>query len=208
MYELLPSFILGFHGCDKAVAESIFAGTLALNPSRNDYDWLGHGIYFWENNPQRGLDYAIELQQRPRKLAAKITTPAVIGAVIDLGPCLNLLDAKALRLVADAYTQLAALTREAGKPLPENRRIGNSTNLLLRPLDCAVIELLHQMREEDHLPAFHSVRGVFVEGQPLYPNSGFHERNHIQVCVRNPRCIKGYFRVIDDPTAKGSRANK
>ncbi|HYE54151.1 MAG TPA: hypothetical protein VD996_04880 [Chitinophagaceae bacterium] len=22
---------------------------------------------------------------------------------------------------------------------------------------------------------------------------GFHEKNHIQLCIRNPNCIKGYF---------------
>ena len=26
-----------------------------LQPSENDYDWLGRGIYFWEHGPQRAL---------------------------------------------------------------------------------------------------------------------------------------------------------
>lgn len=42
-------------------------------------------------------------------------------------------------------------------------------------------------------------RGVVVEGKRIYPNAGFHEKSHIQVCVRNLRCIKGYFRVLPDP---------
>ena len=33
----------------------------------------------------------------------------------------------------------------------------------------------------------------FWEGQELYPNAGFREKNHIQICVCNPNCIKGYF---------------
>lgn len=33
----------------------------------------------------------------------------------------------------------------------------------------------------------------FCEGQELYPNAGFREKNHIQICVCNPNCIKGYF---------------
>lgn len=41
--------------------------------------------------------------------------------------------------------------------------------------------------------AYDSVRGVFWEGKPLYPNAGFAEKNHIQICVCNPNCIKGYF---------------
>lgn len=44
-YELLTSFLLGFHGTDAATADAIFAGNTHLAPSENDYDWLGHGIY-------------------------------------------------------------------------------------------------------------------------------------------------------------------
>jgi hypothetical protein len=40
------------------------------------------------------------------------------------------------------------------------------------------------------------VRAAFIEGEPLYPNAGFNDRNHIQLCVVNPRCIKGYFRPL------------
>ena len=47
------SFILGYHGCDLAVAEGVFFGDKKLLPSKNDYDWLGHGIYFWEHNALR-----------------------------------------------------------------------------------------------------------------------------------------------------------
>jgi hypothetical protein len=52
--------------------------------------------------------------------------------------------------------------------------------------------------------AFDSVRGVFVEGKELYPSAGFREKNHIQLCIRNPNCIKGYFHPqeisLDYPT--------
>jgi hypothetical protein len=37
----------------------LLAGT-AFKPSNNDYDWLGPGIYFWEANPLRGLEFAEE----------------------------------------------------------------------------------------------------------------------------------------------------
>lgn len=35
------SFVLGYHGCDRKVAERVLAGKQQLIPSRNDYDWLG-----------------------------------------------------------------------------------------------------------------------------------------------------------------------
>ena len=46
------------------------------------------------------------------------------------------------------------------------------------------------------MQAFDSVRGMFIEGDRLYENSGFYRKTHIQVCVRNPLCIKGVFQAL------------
>jgi hypothetical protein len=51
------------------------------------------------------------------------------------------------------------------------------------------------MRASSGEPAFDTVRGVFMEGERLYPTSGFRRQSHIQICVRNPAAIKGVFRV-------------
>ena len=40
---------------------------------------------------------------------------------------------------------------------------------------------------------FDTVYGYFQEGKDAFPDSGIKEKSHIQVCVRNPNCIKGYF---------------
>lgn len=42
------AFVLGYHGCDRAVGEKVLANKEHLRASDNDYDWLGTGIYFWE----------------------------------------------------------------------------------------------------------------------------------------------------------------
>ncbi len=196
MYDVLPSFVLGFHGCDKQVAEQIFAGKSTLQPSVNDYDWLGHGVYLWENNPGRALDYAKFLKKNPNRSKSRISQPAVVGAVIDPGSCLNLLEANSIRLVKDSYHNLSKLHKQTGTSLPVNRQIAGSHDFPLRPLDCAVIEWLHTTREKEKLPPFDTVRGVFLEGEAIYPGAGINELDHIQVCVRNSRRIKGYFRVL------------
>ena len=59
--------------------------------------------------------------------------------------------------------------------------------------DCAVMQTLHKLREDRKLRAFDTVRGFFVEGRALYPDSGFRELDHIQVCVRSPGQVLGYF---------------
>jgi len=192
VYSSLPSFVLAFHGCDEHIAEEVLRGNVCLRPSENSYDWLGHGVYFWENDPDRALLFARQTQKRNPD---KIQAPAVVGAVVDLGHCLNLVEANSLGIVKAGYEDLIALIKRAGAPMPENRRAVDSDDLLLRHLDCAVIETVHQSREQAGERAFDSVRGVFWEGAELYPNAGFKEKNHIQVCVRNPNCIKGFFRV-------------
>jgi hypothetical protein len=57
-----------------------------LKVSENDYDWLGTGIYFWEFGPDRAMAWAEELHGRYPK---RVTKPAVLGAVIQLGTCLD-----------------------------------------------------------------------------------------------------------------------
>jgi peptide-methionine (S)-S-oxide reductase len=58
-----------------------------------------------------------------------------------------------------------------------------------------VINYLHTVREANGQQPFDTVRGVFLEGDPIYANAGFRRETHIQICVRNLAMIKGVFRV-------------
>lgn len=185
---------MGFHGCDETVRDKVVSrmGEL-LKPSENDYDWLGHGIYFWENNYERALQYANNIKKNPGRSKQQISKPSVLGAVIDLGHCLDFLDSEYLELLKVGYDFLRESTKKLKLPIPENKPVGKAGDLLLRHLDCAVIQVVHQINEVLKKPAFDSVRGVFFEGEDLYPNAGFKEKNHIQIAVRNINCIKGFF---------------
>ena len=81
-----------------------------------------------------------------------------------------------------------------GRELPTNVALGPSNDLLLRPLDCAVINSLHELHKIAGMPGYDSVRGVFWEGEDLYKGAGFKAKNHIQIAIINPNCIKGFFR--------------
>ena len=192
MYQVLPSYTLGFHGCDESVAEAVLAGDTHLARSSNSYDWLGEGVHFWENSPARALEYAAELRDRPRRGGPKVKTPAVVGAVIELGYCLNLLDAEFLSLLAEAYQDLKRDHDAVGVPLPVN-----SADRLRRPLDSAVINAMHQTRVDQGLRPFDTVRAAFAEGGDLFPGSGISAKHHIQIAVRTRSCIKGYFRPLN-----------
>lgn len=173
----------------------MFAGKRSLIASENDYDWLGHGVYFWEHNARRAFEFACEVRDGPHGRRQQIKRPAVVGGIIDLGLCLNLLDNRFIEIVRRAYADLVLLHQEAGEPIPRN---SGGHDRLMRRLDCAVVQLLHTTRRERNEPAFDTVRAAFVEGIPLYKGAGFRAKNHIQLCVRNPSCIKGYFRPLDD----------
>lgn len=197
LYSTRPSLVLGFHGCEKKVAEKVVSGNEKLKPSENAFDWLGHGIYFWENNPLRAQEYALNLQKYPRKTRNPITEPAVVGAIIDLGHCLDLLESHSLAILKKAYDTLFAAAQHSGVNIPENKTDATSGDLLLRYLDCSVIQTVHYINKENNIKPYDSVRGAFWEGKELYPRAGFKEKNHIQICVVNPNCIKGYFRVLE-----------
>lgn len=197
MYTNVPNLIIGFHGCDKTTADDIINGRSQLKQSQNSYDWLGNGMYFWEQNLRRAWQWAEDSSKRPN---SKIKTPAVIGAVIDLGYCLNLLDSRSIELLQAQYKSFIAECEFFGKTLPKNKNVKGNSDLLLRDLDCAIIQHLHEFRDNSPLPSFDSVRGVFIEGGEIYEGSGFKDKSHIQICVRNPNCIKGFFLPRDIDT--------
>lgn len=74
-----------------------------LQSSKNPWDWLAEGIYFWEQNPRRALDYAKESAARTQFNKKPVKTPFVLGAIIELGHCLNLVDAESLAILTTAY---------------------------------------------------------------------------------------------------------
>ena len=94
-YSKLPNLVFGFHGCKQETFENVLYKHQPLEQSMNRYDWLGHGIYFWENSYQRALEWASRYEH-----------PAVIGAIIDLGHCLNLTDYYSTQVLQAGYQQL------------------------------------------------------------------------------------------------------
>lgn len=206
MYSKRAGLVLGFHGCDQSVRDNIVSvPNKCLKPSSNDYDWLGHGIYFWENNLKRAHDFANFLKNNPTHNAKqKIKKPAAIGAVIDLGHCLDLLDSEYLKLLKDGYNLLKQTFDKYNLNIPQNLPLIKDGDLVKRHLDCSVIETIHQFNKDKRKAPFDSVRGVFFEGDDLYENAGFKSKNHIQIAIINPNCIKGYFipRNLDSQYAK------
>lgn len=184
MYAKHPAYILGFHGCSEDVFEKVIKRNESLQPSTNKYDWLGKGIYFWENNYKRAAEWANIKYGKDG---------CVVGAFIDLGFCLDINDSRSASELKQAYLDLKKMCEELNEKMPRNQSGGSKTDELKRDLDCAVIETLHTSRKKQDEKPYDSVRGLFTEGAKMYTGSGFTEKAHIQVSIINPNCIKGYF---------------
>ncbi len=167
--------VLGYHGCEPGFAELLYRGEVPVatwRPSRNAYDWLGHGIYFWEHAPERARAWG---------------PGGVVGAVIQLGRCLDLMDTTYTDELAANYEALRRSYRGRRKPMPENRG-------LRRDLDCLVINQVLELAERAPGRSFQTVRGPFLEGKPAFPGSGILRDSHIQISVIDTDCILGIFR--------------
>ena len=197
MTRLNTSFVLGYHGCEKAVGLKAVTSQLDLIQSEKAYDWLGPGIYFWEGDPLRAMEWA---QWK------RLKKPFVVGAVIDLRNCLDLMVRENLDLLASAYDRYVAQQQKSKLEMPENKSLpgakaGDAKKL--RFLDCAVITHLHKIMDDAQsapgrdLPAavqpFDSVRGLFEEKPEVYPGSGFLKNTHSQIAIRNLDCIVEIF---------------
>jgi hypothetical protein len=155
-------------------------------PSNNKWDWLGPGIYFWEDNPFRALDYAVDCAKKKQKFNGEIKTPFVIGAIIELGNCLNLVEPNATHIIKLAHKLVKDEYGSAGKKMPVN----NGAN---RSLDCAVIRQVHLTNSKYGITPYDTIRCPFHEGEAIYEQANFTSGLHIEICVVDPAMIKGYF---------------
>ena len=180
--------VVGYHGCLKPFAERVLSGGLAIKdwqPSQNPYDWLGHGIYFWEHGPARAQRWAEE------KARTEGGEPAVVGALIQLGECFDLTDERNTANLAVAYDLVKSSYEAAGKQLPSNQ--GRTEDLKGRKLDCLVVNYYLQEVAEIE---YQTVRGVFREGDRAFDGSMLYRETHVQVAVVDPTCILGVFYPI------------
>jgi hypothetical protein len=167
----IVAMVLGYHGCEAAFARDVRSGRIALmewKPSRNPYDWLGEGIYFWEASRTRAEQWAAENFGEHGD---------VLEVEIDLGQCLDLLESTYHGALREVHKNLRTAYGAQGLSLPKNRK-------KLHDLDCLVINRFVELAEQQGIH-FQTVRGVFEDGRPLFPGSVMRTQSHIQIAVRD-----------------------
>ena len=144
-------------------------------------------MYFWEYGADRALRFAEEQVAR-----GKVAAPTVVGAVLQLGACFDLLDTHFTDTVATDYPVWEATMIKFAVPLPVNA--GATPDMKLRRLDCAVLNWVLDAHASRASVVYDAVRGGFTEGAAVFPGSGLQRETHVQVAIRNPSCILGVFR--------------
>ncbi len=168
--------VIGYHGTSGAKADEILR--VGFETSENTYDWLGTGVYFFEEDLGRAQRWARDSARGD---------PSVVAAAISLGNVLDLFDQEATGALRDLAAATEERFRRQNTPLPKNR--GGR-----RDFDCMLINLFCEVLEQSGT-AVPVVRGLFEEGDPIHANSNIRDMTHIQLAVRDPRAILGVWKV-------------
>ncbi|MEM9510748.1 MAG: hypothetical protein AAGA16_24250, partial [Cyanobacteria bacterium P01_E01_bin.35] len=170
-----PLEVYGYHGTSlKAAQEIIDRG---FNFSINDYDWLGTGVYFFQDAPLRA--YAWAKERYPN-------APAVIKSKLVMENCLDLLDIGWFPLIRETYDSFVTAYRKTNIPLPRQ----NPQRSKAHRLDCAFFNYLVGEIIESQGEQVGAIRAVFNEGDRIYADSAIFDRAHIQIAIRNLALIE------------------
>lgn len=190
--------VVGYHGCDAVVRDNLVRGKIqCLRPSDNNYDWLGPGFYVFENDAVRAQKLSAASNAHPQKLYTKepIATPAVVGVVLRIQRWLDMTTQEGLQRFTDSYEVLRDLLDDDELALLTNEAADSSDNeYILRRLDNSVFRTLHQIHDEAYGNGmfYQAVRGAFPQGD-FITNHSFRTDSHIQIAVRDPACVVGWF---------------
>ncbi len=163
--------VLGYHGTRSEWADIIERDGFRV--SKNPYDWLGDGVYFFQDAPERAMEWAFERYG---------SDGVVMVAEIRLDHCMDLLDLGWSGVLSDAYDAYLGLLRQSGHSRPTQS--GGAHRLDREVINYTVGAL------EEAGSRIDCVRAAFREGGPIYPDSALYDRAHIQIAVRNPACIR------------------
>jgi hypothetical protein len=206
---MITEHVFGFHGTTKDRAEKIIKDKTWI-VGKNAYDWLGHGVYFFQDSPIRALLFAEKRaeQNRQEGKTGMEVIPSVIRARISLENCIDFTDADWAPVLRIARKRLGRIAKSKKEPLPEQepikvRKLPRKSNLIrkgtykgplrksaLHNLDCAVSNLL--LNDINPIFKVFSLRSAFLDGYPCYRTSWLFDLSHVQINVQQPS------KVVDD----------
>jgi hypothetical protein len=173
-------WVYGYHGTSRSRAERILAE--GFKPSANGYDWLGTGVYFWQDAPNHAFLWA--RQNHP-------TEPAVIQSRLRIDDsCLDLLDTLDIDnpdFWMCMYNTFTAVRWDSGQAVPtQNPDVSGK-----RYLDCEFFDYVRAaVGQDSSSDSVGAIRSAFIEGKRIFPNSAIYDRTHVQIAIINTNLIE------------------
>lgn len=174
--EDMPSTVTGYHGTLAESARTIVAQQ-RMNKSKNSYDWLGDGVYFWQDYREHAKVWAFDNYPGQKV--------GILKTSIDLGTCLDFPSRLFESMRIAAIVELERRCNAGGRPMPVNK----GKNFAL---DRETINLLCQNFDR----TIDSVRDNFAEDFVGF-GSPHGLRSHTHLCVRTVALI-GQIELIGE----------
>lgn len=183
--------ITAHHGTTATIAARIKGGE-EFTPSTNIGDWLGTGIYFWQDAPKRAAYWARRAARRAKD------KPAVLETQIDLTNCLDLLDLFAFNTMkvecaeferrTSGYEQDPLVIEDGATVYPPD-----GTRLVDRnKKDKALFDFATASIEAKTGKPVPVVRSAFLWGEALHKTSFVFDWSNVHICVRDHSAIQSY----------------
>ena len=141
----LPLKVYGYHGTSKRSAQEILER--GFDFSINDYDWLGTGVYFFQDAPMRAVSWAKERYP---------DSPAVIKSELILKNCIDLLDIDWYPIIRETYEMFVKEYEKAKIPLPPQNPLKSKAHRL----DCAFFNYIVEKVFASQNVTIDSIRGM------------------------------------------------
>ena len=165
--------VKAYHAGDANEIEYLIAGQPYMTPSFDINNWLGEGLYFWENNPNKAEKWQLEKCKG-----------AILECDIDTQNLLNLLEDTDS---SDSFFKRAkTLSQQYDTKYSNNR---SSQNFLL---DCKIFnEYKKEFKDQ-----FSGVRMAFYLGESVSKDGNIYTGQHIQICIWDISAIKNPSKYI------------
>lgn len=182
--------IRALHATTQDIATTILQE--GFKNSQNSYDWLGSGIYFFQEAPNFAYHWATQDRKE-----GQLDDVALIAADIDVTGFIDLLDYEWGGTLKDTYRSLDEQGDPDFRKVQERQQefVLGSDKRQGHWLDRYVLEASVTMLEANDI-YITGIRSAFWEGSRLYPKSHLMDRQHIQIAVREVSAIKNLWREL------------
>lgn len=209
-----------YHGTSREAAQKIL-DERRFKVSRNFGDWLGPGVYFFENSPLKALAWTQIKGWIPNCTAD--ASPVVLETTIDSDECFDLFKTENIQLlksiarmaeaegiVAPEQSQKAPVLKDHNgtrRRIPSGSKVSHDRYEFANIFDEKLVVLTLAALKEHDGRIFRAVRFPFWEGRQVRKGSYFFDHTNVQVCIFDYSAIPEYssMKPMEDKPETDSR---